>query len=109
MPKLLRKRYNSHNSRGILFGKRHISERIDEVDTRDVFGHWEGNPVIGRDRHHRILTFVERKSRLVIIKKSESRLAAAVIWIGFEAIRDYLKYVIPIPSTMAQNFMTTKS
>jgi transposase, IS30 family len=92
MPKLRRKRYNSHDSRGILLGKRHISERPDEVETREVLGHWEGDTVIGRDRHHCILTFVERKSRLVIIKKLKSRLAAAVIWAGSAVIRDHLEY-----------------
>jgi IS30 family transposase len=73
MSKSHRKRYNTHDSRGILLGKRHISSRPKYVEKRKVLGHWEGDSVIGSDRHHCILTFVERKSGLVIIKKMKAR------------------------------------
>jgi IS30 family transposase len=73
MPKVHRKRYNTHDSRGILLGKRHISTRPKYIEKRKVLGHWEGDTVIGSDRHHCILTFVERKSGLVVIKKMKSR------------------------------------
>jgi transposase, IS30 family len=73
MPKVRRKRYNTHDSRGILLGKRHISSRPKYIEKRKVLGHWEGDTVIGSDLHHCILTFVERKSGLVFIKKMKSR------------------------------------
>jgi transposase, IS30 family len=73
MPKLRRKRYNSHDSRGILFGKRPITSRPSFIEKRKIFGHWEGDTVIGSDLHHCILTFVERKSGFVVIKKLKSR------------------------------------
>ena len=66
-----RKRYKSRDSRGILPGKRHISQRPHAVETRSRLGHWEGDTVIGSDRHHCILTLVERKSGFAIIKKLE--------------------------------------
>lgn len=78
MPKLRRKRYNSHDSRGVLPGKKHISERPSTVETREDLGHWEGDTVVGRDLHHCILTLVERKSGYVIIQKLRSRTAAEV-------------------------------
>lgn len=64
MPKLRRKRHNSKDSRGILPGKRHISQRPAAVETRRQFGHWEGDTVIGKDLHHCILTLVEAPVRL---------------------------------------------
>jgi IS30 family transposase len=89
MPKVRKKRYNSKDSRGILPGKRHISTRPYEVETRKVLGHWEGDTVIGSDLHHCILTLVERKSGLVIIKKMSSRTAAEVIRAAVTAIREH--------------------
>jgi IS30 family transposase len=89
MPKLRRKRYNSRDSRGRLPGKRHISQRPPEVETRAVLGHWEGDTVIGSDRHHCLLTLLERKSGLVIIRKMESRTAPAVTEAALPAIRQH--------------------
>jgi IS30 family transposase len=89
MPKARRKHRNSRDSRGILPGKRHISERPAAVETRKQLGHWEGDTVIGRDRHHCILTLVERTSGLAIIKKLESRTAAEVIRAATDAIKEH--------------------
>lgn len=88
MPKLRRKRYNSRDSRGILPGKRHISTRPPEVETRKELGHWEGDTVMGRDLHHCILTLVERKSGFAIIRKMSSRTAASVTEAALPAIRE---------------------
>lgn len=58
-----RKRNGSHDSRGRLAGKRHISERPPEVETRQVVGHWEGDTIMGDDPgKHSALTLVERKT-----------------------------------------------
>jgi IS30 family transposase len=89
MPKRRRKRYNSHDSRGILPGKRHISTRPTAVELRQELGHWEGDTVIGSDRHHCIVTLVERKSGFVIIKKVKARTAAEVTRACIEAIREH--------------------
>ncbi len=78
MPKRRRKRYNSHDSRGILPGKRMISERPASIARRARIGHWEGDTVMGLDRHFCIVTLVERKSGFVIIKKCKERTVAEV-------------------------------
>jgi IS30 family transposase len=58
-----RKRNGSHDSRGRLAGKRHISERPPEVETRQVEGHWEIDTIMGNDHgRHSALTVVERKT-----------------------------------------------
>ena len=89
MPKVRKKRYNTRDSRGILPGKRHISTRPPEVETRKQIGHWEGDTVIGRDLHHCILTLVERKSGLVVIRKMSSRTADSVTLAALPAIREH--------------------
>lgn len=73
MPKLRRKRYNSKDSRGVLAGKRHISERSEAIEQRLQIGHWEGDTVIGQDKHHCILTLLERKTGYAVIKKLSAR------------------------------------
>jgi IS30 family transposase len=87
MPKLRRKRYNSHDSRGRLQGKRMITERPKEIDSRETVGHWEGDTVYGRARHHSIVTLTERKSGTVIIKKIKARTSALTTKVILKAIR----------------------
>jgi IS30 family transposase len=73
MSKKFRKRYNSKDSRGILAGKRHISERPIEAEKRLQVGHLEGDTVMGSDKHACVLTMVDRLSGYAIIKKLKSR------------------------------------
>jgi IS30 family transposase len=86
-PKKRRKRHNTRDSRGILPGKRHISERPPEVETRKTFGHWEGDTLMGRDLHHCALTMVERKTGLGVINKMQSRQAKSVTKAATTAVR----------------------
>lgn len=79
MPKICRKRYNTRDSRGRGQGKRPITDRPFEIESSLVLGHWEGDTVIGPDRYHCIVTLVERKSGLVIIKKIIARTESQVI------------------------------
>lgn len=96
MPKVRRKRYNSHDSRGVLPGKRHISIRPVEVESRAVLGHWEGDTVIGSDRKHCLLTLVERKSGYTIIKKLKARTTDEVTRAASEAIREHKRKFLTI-------------
>jgi IS30 family transposase len=89
--KFARKRYRSIDHRGILPGKRHISERPKEVESRLRIGHWEGDTVIGADKHHCVLTLVERKTGLAIVKKLASRSMAEVNEAAMVAISEHRK------------------
>lgn len=72
-----RKRYGSHDSRGRLAGKRHISERPPEVEGRQVAGHWEIDTIMGNDRaRHSALTVVERKTGYLQMGKLHRHCAA---------------------------------
>jgi IS30 family transposase len=73
LPKYGRKRRGSVDSRGVLPGKRHISQRPKEVELRRRKGHWEGDTVVGKDLRHSLLTLVERKTGYAIIKKLKAR------------------------------------
>jgi transposase, IS30 family len=68
-----RKRYKTADSRGVLAGKRPISERPQHVENREELGHWEIDTVMGGRSKDCIVTLVERKSGHVLIGKLRNR------------------------------------
>jgi len=46
-----------------------IEERLKIVETREEFGHWEGDSIIGKGQNGHILTLIERKQRVYILKQ----------------------------------------
>lgn len=91
MSKICRKRYRSHDSRGVMPGKRSIGERPAEVESRRHLGHWEGDTVMGSDLRHCLLTLVERKTGYAIIKKLRARNKAEVTRAATRAIRSHCR------------------
>ncbi len=82
-----RKRYRSHDSRGRLPGKRHISERPPEVEGRQELGHWEIDTVKGDSQGaHTVVTMVERVSGYAMIGKLARHTAAAATAVCIELI-----------------------
>lgn len=73
MSKFGRKRYRSVDFRGVLPGKRHISERPKEVLKRRRIGHWEVDTLMGADMRHCLLTMVERATGFAVLKKLQAR------------------------------------
>ena len=73
-----RKRYGAYDRRGRLAGKRMISERPPEVESREKAGHWEADTVIGAGTKDCVLTLVERKTGLVLVGKLADRTAAGL-------------------------------
>jgi len=71
-----RKRYRSVDSRGILPGKRHISDRPAGAENRSRLGHWEIDTVMGGQDLHCIVTMVERKSKYTLMGKLKARTTA---------------------------------
>jgi len=83
-----RKRRGDYDSRGRLAGKRHISERPPEVESRQVPGPWEIDTVMG-DYHgrHSALTVVERRTGYLQMGKLERHCAADATARTIELIR----------------------
>ena len=70
-----RKRYGRYDSRGRLAGKRHISERPREVESRHQQGHWEIDTVMGSTSEC-VVTLVERQSGYLLVGKMRARTTA---------------------------------
>jgi IS30 family transposase len=68
-----------------------IQERPVEIENRTSIGHWEGDTVIGADRHHCIVTLVERSTGFVIIKKIQARTVEEVNSACIKAIKEHGK------------------
>lgn len=73
-----RKRLGKRDKRGVVPNKTMISERPVEVETKERFGDWEGDTIIGGNHQGVIVTLVERKSKHSLMGKAENKSAAAV-------------------------------
>jgi transposase, IS30 family len=99
-----RKRYGSADSRGVMRGKRHITERGAGADNRSRFGHWEIDTVIGANDGHCIVTLVERKSRYTIIGKLRARTTSELNRKVIQLIEREMLYVRTITADNGTEF-----
>ena len=68
------RRHRAKEKRGTFSHGRSIEERPASVDTRQEFGHFEADTVLsGKRKGQAVATFVERKSRLTIVKRLNGR------------------------------------
>ena len=77
LPAKWRKRNNGPERRGILRGKRHISERPPAVEAREEFGHWEMDTIVSSTDRHCVVSLVERVTGCTLLGKLRSRSVAA--------------------------------
>lgn len=77
-----------------------IEERPESIETRDEFGHWEIDTVLGhKSKDEALLTLVERKTRMEIIRRIPSKSAPAVtdalqdIFIEYPKLQDTFKSI----------------
>lgn len=86
--KLKRQTKTSKNKKNKTTLGHSIEKRPDMVDTRETFGHWEIDTVVGlkTGQDQVLLTLTERKTRFEIIQKIEGKNSAAVT-AGIETLR----------------------
>jgi IS30 family transposase len=66
--KYRKKRLLTKGKRGVIPNKVMIDERPAEVETRERYGDWEGDTIIGANHQGAILTLVERNQDLLTLK-----------------------------------------
>ena len=99
-----RKRYGAYDRRGRLTGCRSIEERESVVDRRKRIGDWEADTIIGQHHREAILSLVERKSKLTLLKKVERNTAQAVEQAIEELLRPIAAKVKTITSDNGREF-----
>ena len=81
--KAYRKRYGYPNNRGAIPNRTDIDQRPWAVNNRLVFGHWEADTIIGKDRQGGVVTLDERVTKLRLAYPVASRhmgnVSAAII------------------------------
>lgn len=81
-----------------------IDERPSIVDSRERFGDWEIDTVLGKHGTGAIVTLVERKSRFYLAKKVESKSAELVTQATIEMLRPYKDNVHTITADNGREF-----
>ena len=73
-----------------------IDQRPDDVDTRETFGHWEGDTIIGADHRGAIVSLVERQTRHMKcggVQRSTKRAVAHAITTMMQPLADTVKTI----------------
>jgi len=73
-----KKRLNRKHQRGQIPNRIMIDQRPGEVDTKERFGDWEVDTIIGRNHKTAILTATERKSQFELMVKTDGTKAESI-------------------------------
>jgi IS30 family transposase len=99
-----RKRYGSHDRRGHIPARISIDERPAIVETRERIGDWEIDTIIGRKHKGALLTLVERKTKLTLIRRLPKKQAHLVAEAAIDLLNPYEEKVCTITSDNGQEF-----
>ena len=76
--KVRRKAKNPRRERKKVLGKS-IDERPAVVETREEFGHWEGDGIVGKGQQGHLITLVERKLGVGLLFNAESKESEKIV------------------------------
>jgi IS30 family transposase len=68
-----KRRFGVPRIRADILNRKNISQRSREINERSRIGDWERDLMFGNSRKSALITFVERKSLLTIVRKVESK------------------------------------
>jgi len=85
-----------------------IQQRPQPATLRIQLGHWEGDTVIGSDKHACVLTLVERRSGFAVIKKLTARTAEQATWAAVHAIAEHRENIRTITFDNGTEFHSYK-
>ena len=114
-----RKRYRKgvNSKRSVIPNPRFIEDRPVVVETREWFGDWEVDTVLGKPSTGALVTLAERKSRMYLVKRVDAKRAvdvrdAVIEMLRHDLIRASLSLIrlrcIRLRRTMAQSLLNTR-
>lgn len=106
-----RKRYRKgkNSKRPVIPDRRSIEERPEIVNTRERFGDWEVDTVLGKQGTGALVTLAERKSRFYLVRKVDARKAEGVRDAIIEMLMPYAKHVHTITADNGTEFVEHKA
>lgn len=102
--KTRRKRYGSYDRRGCIPNQVSIDERPAIVDSKQRFGDWEGDTVIGKRHRGALVTLVERKSLYTVMRPVIHKTAEAVRHAVVDGLSPYIDRVRTITYDNGREF-----
>lgn len=102
--KLRRKRYGTNSRRGLIPHRVGIGQRPKVVDQRRRIGDWEADTIIGRSQQGAIVSLVERRSKLTLLRRIERRSEALVTAASLALLRPHARRVHTITSDNGTEF-----
>jgi IS30 family transposase len=99
-----KKRYGKVDRRGMIPNRLSIDDRLAIVETRSRIGDWEADTIIGKNHRQAIVSIVERKTGLTLIRKIERKTAQAVSQAMTKLLKPYLRNVHAITSDNGREF-----
>jgi IS30 family transposase len=105
-----RAKYGKKSStRGQIKNRTSISDRPSEVDEKVRVGDWEGDTITSRKSKSVIVTFVERKTKVALLKKVDNKSAEAIGSAIIEMLTPYKKDVHTITFDNGKEFANHES
>ena len=102
--KARRKRYGGRERRGTIPNQVSIEQRPAMVGTRERFGDWEADLVIGAGHHQALVTINERKSRYALIGHVPKKTAQAVSEVMVSLLMPYAACVHTLTTDNGKEF-----
>lgn len=102
--KKYRKRYGSPNRQSPVKNRISIEERPRVVDEKQRIGDWEIDTVIGKDKHHSVVTIVERKSKKTVLRKVSAITVECVANATIAGLRSLSDYIFTITGDNGSEF-----
>jgi len=99
-----KKRLNRKHQRGQIPNRVMIDQRPPEVDTKERFGDWEVDTIIGKNHKTAILTATERKSQFELMVKTDGTKAESIRKQMINLLAPFKKLVKTITSDNGKEF-----
>lgn len=99
-----KKRFNKKHQRGQIPNRIMIDQRPKVVDTKERFGDWEVDTIIGKNHKSAILTLTERKSQFELMAKTDGTKAESIKKQMINLLATYKGFVKTITSDNGKEF-----
>jgi len=104
-----RYRRGTNSKRSVIPDPRSIDERPAIVDTRERFGDWEVDTVLGKHGTGALVTLAERKSRMYLVRKVAAKRASDVQDAIIDMLQPYAAHVHTITADNGSEFVEHKA